>query len=110
MPSRDRNKGWKPILVREPIHAQLNAIRDKKDDQSFSDLFQTILSMIDVLKKPDETRADFVARVFASSLTTFVSPKSVEVKISTPSSVKTFIPMKSPTKSLVRPKVVREEN
>lgn len=81
----------------------------KRPGQSRNDMLDLLMHVIDSLKEPNETRADFIKRVVEKSITTFVTSQSVGVKTSA-SSVKNFIPTKSPPKSLVRPKVVREEN
>jgi len=43
MPSRNRNKGWKPIQVKELLHARLDAIRDKDNFESFSEVITNLL-------------------------------------------------------------------
>lgn len=43
MPSRNRNKGWKPIQVKEALHARLNAIRDIDHFESFSEVITKLL-------------------------------------------------------------------
>jgi len=43
MPSRDRNKGWKSVLVKEDLHARLNSIRDIDHFESFSEVITKLL-------------------------------------------------------------------